>query len=178
MRGCDGHLTIRVSGVDNTELDSGQLWGLSVVSTISKKDGGVTSWRHTVVTLMTMGLNGLKNRPWWGEKRQKLSVQRCYVRDSNKQKRSKKLRSILGSPPCSILRIWRLWARTKNEYTLDDFSMLTIREPWLLKRISTSNASTSLAGGDLMLQGLRDSRRGTNLTEISQKTITKKKEGY
>jgi hypothetical protein len=44
------------------------------------------------------------------------------------------LRSILGVLPCSILRIWRLWARTKNEYTMDDFSMLTIREPWLVEK--------------------------------------------
>jgi hypothetical protein len=59
--------------------------------------------------------------------------QRCYVRDSNKEKRSKKLRSILGVLLFSILRIWRLWAGTKNEYTIDDFSITIIREPWLLE---------------------------------------------
>jgi hypothetical protein len=69
-----------------------------------------------------------------------------YVCDSNKEKSSKKLRSILGVLPCSILRIWRLWAWTKNEYTMDDFSTLTIQEPWWLKKISTSKASAWLAG--------------------------------
>jgi hypothetical protein len=41
---------------------------------------------------------------------------------------------MLGVRPCSILRIWRLWARTKNEYMMDDFSTLAIREPWLLEK--------------------------------------------
>jgi hypothetical protein len=76
----------------------------------------------------------------------KVQCTTLYVCDSNKEKRSEKLRSILGVLPCSILRIWRLWAQTKNEYTMDDFSTLTIREPWLLKRISTSKASAWLAG--------------------------------
>jgi hypothetical protein len=40
-----------------------------------------------------------------GKRTSKLSVQRCYVCDSNKEKRSKELRSILGLLPCSILRI-------------------------------------------------------------------------
>jgi hypothetical protein len=55
--------------------------------------------------------------------------------DSNTEEHSNLLRSILGVPPCSILRTWRLRARTKNKYTRDDFSMLTIREPWLLEKI-------------------------------------------
>jgi hypothetical protein len=37
--------------------------GLSIVNTVAEKDGGMTSWRRMVVTLMTMGLNGLKTRP-------------------------------------------------------------------------------------------------------------------
>jgi hypothetical protein len=37
--------------------------GFGVVNTVAEIDGGATSWRRTVVTLMTMGLNGLNNRP-------------------------------------------------------------------------------------------------------------------
>jgi hypothetical protein len=49
--------------------------GFGVVNTVAEIDGRVTSWRRTVVTPMTMGLNGLNNRPRWGAKREKLSVQ-------------------------------------------------------------------------------------------------------
>jgi hypothetical protein len=52
-----------------------------------------------------------------------------YVCDSNKEKRSKKLRSILGLLPCSILKICMLGAQTKNKYMMDDFFLLTFREP-------------------------------------------------
>jgi hypothetical protein len=110
-----------------------------------------------------------------GRKTRKAQCTMLYVRDRNKEKRSKKLRSILGLLPCSILRIWRLWARTKNEYMMDDFSILTIREPWLLKRISTSNASAWLAGRKLMLQGRRDLRQGTDSTEISKRPLRRKR---
>jgi hypothetical protein len=94
-----------------------------------------------------------------------------YVCDSNKEKRSKLLRSILGVLPCSILRIWRLWARAKNEYTMDDFSMLTIREPWLLKRISMSMASAWLAEKELILQGRRDWRRDAKSIGLSKRAL-------
>jgi hypothetical protein len=80
------------------------------------------------------GLNGLNNRPWWGAKREKLGVLRFTLVIASKRSVAKMLRSILGVLPCSILRIWRLWARTKNEYPMDDFFMLTIREPWLLEK--------------------------------------------
>jgi hypothetical protein len=40
-----------------------------------------------------------------GSKTRKAQCTTLYVRDSNKEKRSKKLRSILGLLPCSILRI-------------------------------------------------------------------------
>jgi hypothetical protein len=52
------------------------LWGFGVANTVEEIDGRTTSWRCTVVTLMTMGLNGLNNRTWWGAKWGKLSVQR------------------------------------------------------------------------------------------------------
>jgi hypothetical protein len=50
-------------------------WGLDDVSTIAKEDGLVASRRRTVVTLTKIRSNGLKNWPWWGEEREKLSVQ-------------------------------------------------------------------------------------------------------
>jgi hypothetical protein len=98
-----------------------------------------------------------------------------YVRDSNKEKRSQKASIDPGVLPCSILRIWGLWARTKNDYTVDDIFILTIREPWLFKRISTSNASAWLAGGKLMLQGRRELQQGTNSTEISKRPLRRKR---
>jgi hypothetical protein len=36
--------------------------GLGVVNTVAEINGRTTSWRCMVVTPMTMGLNGLKNR--------------------------------------------------------------------------------------------------------------------
>jgi hypothetical protein len=88
-----------------------------------------------------------------------------YVCDSTNENCSQRLRSILGVLPCSLPRIWRLWARTKNEYTMDDFSTLTIREPWLLKRNFTSRASAWLAGRDrcyqvIVIGGMRPNQRG------------------
>jgi hypothetical protein len=59
--GCNGLLTIRVSGVDNTELNNGQPVRFRRREYGCDKDGGVASWRRTVVTLMTMRFNGLKN---------------------------------------------------------------------------------------------------------------------
>jgi hypothetical protein len=63
MRGCNGQLTQSVSGVDNTELNKVSSRDLGVVNTVAEIEGRATSWRRTVVTLMTMGLNGLNNRP-------------------------------------------------------------------------------------------------------------------
>jgi hypothetical protein len=61
MRGCNGHLTSRVSGVDNTELDNGQPVRSRRREYNRGKDGEVASRRRVVVTLMTMRFNGLKN---------------------------------------------------------------------------------------------------------------------
>jgi hypothetical protein len=63
MRGCNGQLTQSVSGVDNTELDKVSSRDLGVVNTVVEIKGRATSWRRMVVTLMTMGLNDLNNRP-------------------------------------------------------------------------------------------------------------------
>jgi hypothetical protein len=63
-----------VSSVANTELDKGQPWGLGGVSAVAEEDGKAALRRHTVVALKRMTSNGLKNRPWLGEEREKLSV--------------------------------------------------------------------------------------------------------
>jgi hypothetical protein len=63
MRGRNGQLTQSVSGVGNAELDKVSSRDLGVVNTVVEIEGRVTSWRRMVVTLMTMGLNGLNNRP-------------------------------------------------------------------------------------------------------------------
>jgi hypothetical protein len=63
MRGRNGQLTQSVSGVDSTELNKVSSRDLGVVNMVAEIDGRATSWRHMVVTLMTMGLNGLNNRP-------------------------------------------------------------------------------------------------------------------
>jgi hypothetical protein len=78
--------------------------GFDVVNTVAEIDGRATSWRRTVMTLTMLRLNGLNNRLWWGKNEQP----QCATLDvcvSNKERRSKKLRSILGILPCSILRI-------------------------------------------------------------------------
>jgi hypothetical protein len=122
---------------------------------------------------MTMGLNGLNNRPWRGAKREKLSVQRFVLAKATREAQQK---CFDRSWAYSLVRFWGFEARTKNEYTMDDFSMLTIREPWLLKRkVSTSIASTWLAGKEFMLQDRRDSRQGTNLSEISNRPLQRRK---
>jgi hypothetical protein len=100
-----------------------------------------------------------------GSKTRKAQCTTLYVCDSIKEKCSQKLRSILGVLP---------WARTKNEYTMDDFPMLTIREPWLLKKLSTSTVSTWLAGKGI--DATRSSRLAAwdQVIRTFQKIITKK----
>jgi hypothetical protein len=70
-----------------------------------------------------------------GSKTRKARCTTLCVCGSNTEERSIKFRSILGILPCLILRIWRFRARTKNECTMEYFSMLTIWEPWLLEKI-------------------------------------------
>jgi hypothetical protein len=57
---------------------------------------------------------------------------------------------------------------------MDDFSTLTFREPGLLKKISTSTASTWLAGKELMPQGRRDLRQETKSTGIPKRPLRRK----
>jgi hypothetical protein len=63
MRGCNGQLT--QSGIWRIQHGA-QQWSardLSGVNTVAEIEGRATSWRRMTVTLMTMGFNGLNNRP-------------------------------------------------------------------------------------------------------------------
>jgi hypothetical protein len=60
---CNGQLTQSVPGVDNTELNKVSSRDYGVGNTVAKIEGRATSWRRMIVALMTMGLNGLNNRP-------------------------------------------------------------------------------------------------------------------
>jgi hypothetical protein len=118
---------------------------------------------------MTMGLNGLNNRPWWGAKREKLSVQSFVFAIATK-------RSVANCFDRSwayfLVRFWGFEARTKSKYTMDDFFTLTIREPWLLKRkVSTSTISTWLAGKGLMLQDHRNWRHEAKPIGLSKRAL-------
>jgi hypothetical protein len=61
MWGCNGLLTQLVIWCIQHELNKVSSRDHGVVSTVAEIDGKATSWRHMVVTLMTMGLNGLNN---------------------------------------------------------------------------------------------------------------------
>jgi hypothetical protein len=77
---------------------------LGVVNTVAEIEGRATSWRRMTVTLMTMGLNGLNNRPRWGAEREKLGILRFTLVIASKRNVAKMLRSILGVLLRSILR--------------------------------------------------------------------------
>jgi hypothetical protein len=49
--------------VGNTELNKVSSRDHGVVNTVAEIEGRATSWRRMIVALMTMGLNGLNNRP-------------------------------------------------------------------------------------------------------------------
>jgi hypothetical protein len=172
MRGSNGQLTQSGIWCGQHEAQQGQLTRSLRREYGCGNRGRATSWRRMTVTPMTMGLNSLNNRPWWGAKREKLNVQRFVFAIATK-------RSVANCFDRSwayfLVRFWGFEARTKNEYTMDDFATLTIREPWLLKKKnSTSTVSTWLAVKELMLQSCRDSRPGTKSTEISNRPLQRK----
>jgi hypothetical protein len=109
-----------------------------------------------------------------GSKTREAQCTTLYVRDSNKRSVAK---SFDRSWAYFLARFWGFqgYEHGSRRNAMDDFSILTIREPWLLKRISTSNASAWLAGGKLMLQGRRELRQGTNSTEISKRPLRRKR---
>jgi hypothetical protein len=89
LRGCNSHLTSRVSGVGNTELDNGQ-----PVRSQWREHGCGRRWRSGVLASYgpdteRMGSNGPKNRPCWGEEREELRALTASARDCNKEKLSK-----------------------------------------------------------------------------------------
>jgi hypothetical protein len=149
-------------------------WGLCVVNTVAEFDGKATSWRRTIWTLTMIRFNGLKNWPWRGGDENKLSALRFTLAIATKRILAKP-RSILGVLPCSIRKIWRLGARTKNEHTMDDFSTLTTREPWLLEK-SFYFYYFHLASRD-RIDATRSSRIAAwdQVNDDFQKTITKER---
>jgi hypothetical protein len=110
-----------------------------------------------------------------GEEREKLSVQRFMFAIATTRSVAKKLRSILGVLSCLTLRIWRLWARTKNEYTMAGFSISIIREPWLLEKILCFCCFHLASRKEF--DATRSSRYAARdqVSRDFQKTITKKK---
>jgi hypothetical protein len=152
-------------------------WGLSVVSTVAEKDGRVTSWRRTVVTLTQMRSNGLRNWSRWGEKREKLSVQRFTFAIATKWSIAK-----------SFDRSWvyflaRFWGFEGFEHGLRQK-----RDGWILH---TDYSRTLTAQENFYVQcSPLASRREIDATRSSrfvardqfdrdfQKTIMKKKKGY
>jgi hypothetical protein len=91
--------------VDNTRLDNGQ-----PVRYRRREHGCGNRWQSDVMASHGRDTDddGVQRSEEWimmGRKTRKGQCTTLYVRDSNKEKRSKKLRSILGLLPCSILRI-------------------------------------------------------------------------
>jgi hypothetical protein len=126
------------------------------------------------VTLMTMGLNGLNNRPWWRAKWEKLSVQRFNFATATK-------RSVANcfDRSWAYFLAW-FWGFEGYEHGPRTNARWMTFPCWLFenlecsRKISTSTVSTWLAGKELMLQDRRDSRQGTNLSEISNRPLQRK----
>jgi hypothetical protein len=108
--------------------------------------GRATSWRRMVVTLMTMGLNDLNNRPWWGAKQEKLSVQRFMLAIATKRSVAK-----------NFDRSWayflaRFWGFEGYEHGPRTNTRWMTSLHWLFENldrsgeVSTSTVSTWLAG--------------------------------
>jgi hypothetical protein len=108
-------------------------WGFGVVNMVAEIDGRATSWRRTVVTLMTMGLNGLNNRSWWGAKWEKLSVLRFTLVIASKRSVAK---ASIDPGRTSLLEFedLKIMSTAKNEYTMDD------SPDWLFKNLDCSRA--------------------------------------
>jgi hypothetical protein len=160
---CCGAVTVSwpswVSGVGNTKLNNGQLMRSRRREYGCGIDGRTTSWRCTVVTLMTMGLNGLNNRPWWGAKREKLSVQRFMFAIATK-------RSVAKSFDRSWAYFLEHGPRTNTRWMTSPH--------WLFENLDRSREFLRLMlpldwqEGKLMLQGHRDMRHEAKSTGISK----------
>jgi hypothetical protein len=148
-------------------------WGLSVVSTVAEKDGGVASRRRTVETLTMMRFNGLKNWSRW-RKNGKAQCTTLYVRDSNKKKLRK---SFDRSWVYFLAQFWGFEGYKHGPRTNTRWMTSPYRSFENLDCSSKSSAfvaSTWLVRRSLMLQGRRDMRQETKSTEISKRPIRRK----
>jgi hypothetical protein len=126
-----------------------------------------------VVTLMTMGLNGLNNWPWWGAKWGKLSVQRFMLAIATNKSVAK---SFNRSWAYFLAWFWGFEGyehgpRTNTRWMIlgTDYSRtLTAQE------LATSTIYTWLAGIELMLQGRRDGWHEAESTGISKWSLRRK----
>jgi hypothetical protein len=89
LRGCNGHLTSQVSGVDNTELDNGQ-----PVRSRHHEYGCGRRWRSDITASYDWDTDDdevqrSKELTVMGERTRKAQCTTLYVRDSNKEKLSK-----------------------------------------------------------------------------------------
>jgi hypothetical protein len=121
-------------------------WGFGVRNTVVEMDGRATSWRRTVVTLMTMGLNGLNNRPWWGAKQEKLHVLRFMFAIAPQ-------RSVAKSFDWSwVYFLARFWGFEGYEHGPRTITRWMTSPCWLFenldcsREVSTFTVSTWLAG--------------------------------
>jgi hypothetical protein len=152
----------RVSGVDNTELNKVSSCGLGVVNTVAKIDGRTTSWRCTIMTLMTMGLNDLNIWLWWGAKREKLSVQRFMFAIATK-------RSVAKSFDRSWAYFLEHGPRTNTRWMSSPhwlFESLDYSREFLRLRLPLGWQEKELAP-----QGRRDLRHEAKSTGISKRQL-------
>jgi hypothetical protein len=146
-------------------------WGFGIVNTVAEIDGRATSWRRTVVTLMTMGLNGLKNRPLWGAKREKLSVQRFTFVIASKRSVAK----VFDQSWAYFLA--RMWGFEGYEHGPRTNTRWMTSPHWLFENLDCSGEFLHLIlplgwqEGKLILQGHRDMRQETKSTEISKRPL-------
>jgi hypothetical protein len=77
-----------------------------------------------------------------------------------------------GLLPWSLLMMWRTWPQIVDGQAMDDSRPSIFREPWLLKKTSTS--TTYLIGKSWLLKGHRDSRQGIKSTGIIKSLLWRK----
>jgi hypothetical protein len=117
------------------------------------------------------GLNGLNNRPWWGAKREKLSVLRFMLAIATQRSVEK-----------SFGRSWayflaRLWGFEGYEHGPRTNTRWMTSPCWLFenfgcsRKISTFTISTWVAGKELMLQGRRNWRHDAKPIGLSKRAL-------
>jgi hypothetical protein len=144
--------------------------GLGVMNMVAEIDGRVTSWRRTVVTLVTMRFNGQKNWSWWGEERESLSVQHSMFVITIERSLAE---ASVDPGRTSLLDSEDLKVRSTDQERIHD--------QWLL-HIDFSRTLTAqenfyvycfhlASRKELMLQGRRELRHEAKSTEISKRPL-------